>query len=576
MTQQETKSSEATKPKKNNKSKSKFNGKAGPASPEEMLEAIAAENFETKKPSTTAFHAFRDIGFVALLFVGGIWFYNQYVTVKEQVGKLAVTAVDQLEKDSLTQLKKAEKTYQEILALDDDNPIGLAGIAETYVHMTRQGVDKLSDAKSHLQLAIAAESKTPERYAASAYIKILDGNPAGAEKEMKDLLDQNLFSPKIAHAYGWALLGQGQYLRANQVIRQAIETDFNAVRYPLSLAEVAHRQGRERAAIKSLTKVLDRALNPEHGVAMAWAAALRAKNYGNLTKPTKLISDLQKIEANISPQAKAYKIWAEGELNFAMLQPKMALEKADAAQKALGESFPPVMSLKARSQKAMGQTAEAIATYEAAIAAKPEYRSVKWELAKIKSEEKDDGALDIVAELEKSTQGMVGAEFEIFRGDHYARKGNFEQAREAYTKAADLGNDAEILLGLAKVTFLEEKLKGKKANIEKITTALQTALEARKFFPELNEFMATVNLWNWMVPGADGSLNEAANQFKRMKRPVPELVAFYDRAINLLKTAPKSLLKGASRKEKKRAKKMVTEWEQKKAEYLSSVLAGSN
>jgi tetratricopeptide (TPR) repeat protein len=576
MTQQEIKSSDSAKAKSTTKAKSKANGKASNATPDELLEAIAAESFEIKTPSTTGLQAFRDIFLVVLLFAGGIYMYHNYVTIKEEVAKLAGTAVDQLEKDSLIQLQKAEKTYKKILALDAESGTGLAGIAETYAHMTRQGDDKMSAAKSHLQRAIQAEAKNPERYAASAYLKILEGNPAGAEAEMKGLLDQNLFSPKIAHAYGWALLEQGKYLRANQVLRQAIETDFNAVRFPLTLAKVAHRQGRERAAIKSLTKVLDRALNPEHGVAMAWAAALRAKNYGNLTKPTKLISDLQKLESVLSPQAKAYRIWAEGELNFAMLQPKVALEKAEAAEKALGTPFPPVMSLKARALKAQGKVAEAIATYEAAIAAGPEYRSIKWELARLKSEQKDDAALDIITGLEKSFQGMVGAEFEIFRGDHYASKGDFDKAREAYTKAADLGNDAEILLGLAKVTFLEEKKKGKKADTDKIALAIQAASDARKFFPKLNEFIGYYQLWNWMVPGVDVFLNKAADQLKRTKRPVPELVAFYDRVIGRLKKSQKAELKGAARKAKRQAKKLTVEWEQKKADYLASVLAGAN
>jgi|GEM_PF-3675270 len=575
MTQTDTNSKDS-KNAKGKQAQNKSNGKSDAMSPEDYLESIEAENFEHKKPSVSAASAFRDIFIVVALFAGGIYMYTNYVNVKQATGKLAVRAVDQLEKDSLVQLKKAEKTYLKILDLDADNGMGLAGLAETYVHMTRQGVDKLADAKANLAKAIAAESQTPERFAASAYIKILEGDAKGAEQEMKALLDKNLFSPKIAHAYGWALLEQGEYIRANQVLRQAIETDFNAVRFPLTLAEIAHRQGRERAAIKSLTKALDRALNPEHGLAMAWAAALRAKNYGNLTTPTKLISDLQKLEASITPKAKAYKVWAEGELNLAMLNAKVALEKADEALKLLGSDFPPILSLKARALKAQGDVAKGIETLEQAVAAKPEYRGIQWDLAKMKSEQKDDSALDLVAQLEKTAKGMTGAEYEIFRGDHYVRKGDFEKAREAYTKAADLGNDAEILLGLAKVTFLEEKQKGKKADLDKITGSLQSALEARKFFPELNEFMATVNLWNWMVPGASSSLAEAANQYKRLKRPVPELVAFYDRAVALLRTAQKTLLKGAARREKKRAKKLAQEWEAKKAEYLSSVLAGNN
>ena len=203
---------------------------------------------------------------------------------------------------------------------------------------------------------------------------------------------------------------------------------------------------------------------------------------------------------------------------------------------------------------------------EEGIAALPKYRGLAWGLAKLKSSMGDDAALDLVAAIEKTEKGFVGAEFEIFRGDHYLKKGKLEEAKAAYTKAADLGNDAEILLGIARVAFYEEKAKGNKADIEKVSEKLQ---DARRIFPELNELMADISLWNFQVPAADKAFMDAEDQYKKLKTPVPVLVEFFDRTINTYDSATEKQVK-------KDAAKMVKQWKQRKADYLASVIAGMN
>lgn len=567
MSEKETKS--ADKGAKNTRAKSKPNGTSRKATGDELLEAIEAESWESVKPRTSSLAAFRDIILVGGLLAVGAWFYYQHVTVKAEVAKLVVRAADFMEKDDIVQLKKAEKIYLEALALDDDNPIILSALAETYFHLDRHGLNKLADSESFQRKAEAVEAKTPERYANSAYIKIKKGQAGAAAADIKALLDQKVYSPKLAHAYGWALMEQGDYLRANQVLAQSIETDFNAIRFSLTLAEVAHRQGKERAALKSLSKILQRGMNPDHAIALGWSAALRAKNYGNLARTAQYLADLQKLDATLSPVGKAYKAWAEGEFNLALLKPDVAIEKADEASKLIGIKFAPFIDMKARALQQQGKNAEAIAAFEEGIAALPKYRGLAWGLAKLKSSMGDDAALDLVAAIEKTEKGFVGAEFEIFRGDHYLKKGKLEEAKAAYTKAADLGNDAEILLGIARVAFYEEKAKGNKADIEKVSEKLQEAFDARRIFPELNELMADISLWNFQVPAADKAFMDAEDQYKKLKTPVPVLVEFFDRTINTYDSATEKQVK-------KDAAKMVKQWKQRKADYLASVIAGMN
>lgn len=549
--------------------KARPNGNERSANADELLEAIAAEQYEPPKPLSTIGRFLRDIIIVTALLAGGIYFYKGYVDTKEQVAKLAQKAADLLEKDDLPALTKAEEHYKAILALKPKHPIALAGIAETYFHLDRHGLNKLGEAESYLRKAEAVDARSPERYATSAYIKIKKGQAAAAESEMQTLLGQDVYSPKLAHALGWAMMDQGKFTRANQVLRQSIETDFNAVRFALTLAEAAHRQGRERAAIGTLDKVLSRSMNPDHGMALGWSAALRAKSYGNLSKPAKHIDTLGKIEKRLSKMDKAYKTWAEGELALALQNPNGAIEKADAARELFGYDFPPLFSLRGRALTVLGKASAAMAAFEQGAEAKPEYRSLKWELAKAKSRAEDDSALDVVKGLEDTDQSTYGAEYELFRGDHYLRKGKLEEAKAAYTKAADLGNDAEILLGLAKITFAEEKAKGKKADLEAVGDAFTTALQARSIFPELQESMGEINLWNYQVPAANQAFVDAENQYKKLKRPVPELMAYFDRVVEIFENAN-------DRQVKKEAKQMVKAWQKRKAEYLNSVASFSN
>jgi tetratricopeptide (TPR) repeat protein len=280
------------------------------------------------------------------------------------------------------------------------------------------------------------------------------------------------------------------------------------------------------------------------------------------------VADLGKRD-DLTPVAEAYKAWAEGELNLALQNADVALEKAAEAEKKLGRPFAPFLDLKARAHAAKGQTAEAIAAYEAGIAATPKYRGLRWDLAKLKSRLKDDSALDLVAALEKDEPGTVGPEYEVFRGDHYLRQGKLEEAKAAYTKAADLGSDAEILLGIARVTFEEERKKGTKADIDAVGTAFEEGFSARRVFPELNEAMGDVNLWNFQVGAADKAFQDAEDQYKKLKRPVGDLVQFFDRVIA-------TFAKADDKQIKKEAEKATEDWKKRKADYLASVLAGTN
>ncbi len=509
----------------------------------------------------------RDVIIILALGAGAVYFYNQNVHTKKAIGELTMKARDRAKKHNLKSLEEAEKLYKEILDLDASHAQTQAALAGVYYSMHQHGLPSKDKAQQYLQQANADDAQSPVRFAVDAYLKTESGDAAGAEKLIRGLLDKGFGAPIMAHALGVSLSEQGKYIESNRVIRSAQEADFSAAAYRITLADNAHRQNNHRAAIKHLDGIVRKNANPEHNLAKAQLAAIRAKTYGSLLTPANLLKEIKESKLKMGPRAEAMVAWTEGELALAVGNTKQAEEKADAAIAKL-KNYAPFHGLKARIQKASGKTKEAIATYEAAIAMKPLYEGLKWDLAKLKSEMKDDGALALVDELDKSYQGSAkGPEFEIFRGKHALKKGDVDAAKEHFTKAADLGDNPEILLGLAKVAFAEESKKDNKADLERVGTALSQALDARKYFPEAQELLGEVSMWNYLIPAADAAFSKAEGDMKKLKRPIPEVLGFYDRV-----AANFEGLKAKDRRVKKAAKKMGKKWRAAKQAYIASLL----
>lgn len=526
---------------------------------------VSLEDFEPSAPPRQGFGRFlRDVVIILALGGAALYFYQNHVTTREQVEALATQARTKSKKNDLASLNEAEKLFNEALALDSDGRVE-AALAEVYVFQNAtHGLDTLGKASQHLSAAQAADVQSPSRFAVEAYLKILKDQPEAAERMVKDLLDQDRSAPVLAHALGWSLMEQGDFIEGARIMKSATDADFSAVAYRTTLAEGSHRQGSEKAAIKHLDGIVRPNMNPDHEQARAYLAALRLRSYGNLTTPANIIQDLDKSEKTKSAYTEAFLHWAKAELNIAIGDGKKALEEIAKAKEKRAD-FPPFVGTEARAHEISGDVDQAIALYEKAIAMKPLYRGLKWNLAKLKSARSDDAALTLAEELEKSKQGIKGPEFEIFRGKHALAKGDLEAAKAHFTQAAELGDDPEILLGLAKVSFEEEIKKGKTADLEKVAEPLQRAMDAKKYFPEAQEFYADVNLWNYLIDGAQGAFEEAEKQMKRLKRPIPEVLAFYDRVVKKYQDVKE-------RKLKKQTTELAQAWADRKKEYIASLL----
>ena len=319
--------------------------------------------------------------------------------------------------------------------------------------------------------------------AADAYLGIHDGKAGAVSSRIQSLMESGTYHPKLAHAWGWALMEEGR-------LREGPTEGAKRARYGLQRGSFRAHDGRDRPPTRR-GEAGDQAV--ERGaVALDEPRArdrdrvgprrLRSKNYGNIDKSGKAIEDLTKRKDELGSVAKGYLAWAEAELFFSLANIDKATERYEEAIKALPD-FPPVYATKARTLAAARKYKEAEAAFTKAIDMPKKYRGILWDFAHFQSERKSDGALDTLARLEKSLEGSPGPEFELFRGEHYLRTGKLDKAKESFTKAAELGDDAMILLGLAKVTFEEEKAKGKKADLEKVGEALTLAYEKTRRLP---------------------------------------------------------------------------------------------
>ena len=495
----------------------------------------------------------------------GLYLYKGYVTTKAVIHEKSREAILLLKKNDYRSLKKAEALLTEILGHKVDHAETLARMAATQFYLASHGDPALQKARDFLVRAEAADTNSPTKHAVTAFLNIVDGNPQKAESDLKALLDQGVAAPIIAHAYGWAILEQDREEDAARILRQAKESDFSAIALRLRLAEIAERQGDGRRAVRLLEDATFANMNPNHMLGKATLAALSLRYRGSLVRPAKLIEELERAQKNnvLGPRTVMMLSWAKAELLFATGDLNTALQKVAALLETEKHS-PRLLELKARILFAQKKSAEAISAYQSAMEARPRYRSIAWALARAYSERGDSKALVLAREADKQTNGKTSARYEIFQGEHALKQGDLEGAEAAFKRAANQSRDPAILFGLAKITFLKEKKKGRRANIDQVSKAFATTLSKRRNYPEVHEFIAGINLWNYMVDGANNEFAQAESQYKRLSYSVPKMLDFYDRVIDALG----SKTSGPARS---KARSLAKVWETKKKQYLASL-----
>ena len=498
------------------------------------------------------------VALVATAGAAGLFYYDQQVTREQTIATHKKAAREATKRFDLKSLRAGQAHAEAILALDPQHPDGLAYAGLAQVGMARHGLDGTNKAEAHYRIATQTGVDTPVIHAVGGYVDILSGRADKAERDLTARLQSGGGAPIMGHALGWAKAERGAYLDARQMMRQAVDRDFSAVGYRLTLAEYAHRQGALRRAVSQLQAAYGKRGNPDLALAKAWGAALMPRVLGAYADVAKLIADVEAKGSEIGPKTAGYLAWAKAEHALSTGDSKKAAVHAQEATARL-PNFAPIEDLEARIALRRGDRKAAVRRYERAVEMKPLYRGTQWALAELKSEMGSPDALPLVAELERSAS-RPSPKYELFRAEHFLRQGRLKKARSRFEAAAQLGDDPQILYGLARLTYAEEQKKGARADITKVAKQLEQVLARRRRFPEVYAYVGDLQLAQERPRPAHDNYLLAEKDYWTENRPIPEVVAFYDRVVDRFGAA-----KG------RRAKRFAQVWSKRKRNYLTSI-----
>lgn len=209
--------------------------------------------------------ALLQIGIVAVILIGAVFFVYKRNERKQKVGEGMDEVKKQLAvRDNATDIQKALKRLDEVLAVDDSAPDALAMAADLHtqlwlVHKV-PGAD--SKAKEFLAKAEAADSKSDERYATKAFHLLAANQVKEADEYIDSLRQQGASSPKVWHAQAVAKQKLGQLALSREAYKQAADKAWKNPRFTSSFTEALIDEANYWMAGSEVTKALS--ANPEH------------------------------------------------------------------------------------------------------------------------------------------------------------------------------------------------------------------------------------------------------------------------------------------------------------------------
>ncbi|WNG45742.1 tetratricopeptide repeat protein [Archangium minus] len=297
------------------------------------------------------------VGVVAVLLAGAVTYVVHRSSVRQQVQAHMKTARTLAQRDNPADLRKALAELEALFQVDSDarDAQALAADVNLRLWLEHRQSDAEAGTREHLARAEALDSRSGERYGTRAMILLAEGKPAEAEKYLEELKTQGAKSPKLALAEAQALLARGRLLDARQAFARASEAAWREPRYPVAHGEALLDEGLYPQAAEALKK--GTAANPDHLRARLSLALARLYQGLGRDEATRLLSDVQGREAELTPALKA---------RARVVQAALALTE--------------------------GKTDEALKDAEEALAASPEEHHALFIRARALALKKDPGA----------------------------------------------------------------------------------------------------------------------------------------------------------------------------------------
>lgn len=274
--------------------------------------------------------AILQIGLVAAVLGGAVYFFYQRGTVKKEVGEKMTAARLVSIRNNPADIYAALKHADEILAIDSSSADGLA--FATALHTELWTVHKVAGedvkAKDFLARAEKADDRNREdRHASKALLLISDGKIADAEAYIEDLRKRGGASPRLFFAQALALQAQGNLKLARSGFISAADKAWKDPSYTTGLGEANLAEGLFPQAQDAYNKAL--AANPEHLRARLGAALTKTLRRTAVKDAQDLVNEL--ATAELTPALKARRLTILAELAIVEARYDDAVKAADEA-----------------------------------------------------------------------------------------------------------------------------------------------------------------------------------------------------------------------------------------------------
>jgi tetratricopeptide (TPR) repeat protein len=253
------------------------------------------------------------IGVVAALLAGAVFFFYQRGTVKKETGEKMREARLIAIKDNPDDINLALKRADEILAIDSSSADALAFAAALHTELwtVYRVPGEEAKAKEYLAKAEKADDRNREdRHASKALLMIAEGKTKDAEEYIEDLRRKGGASPRLFFAQALALQAQGNLKLARSGFISAADKAWKDPAYTVGFGEANLAEGLFPQAQDAFNKAL--AANPEHLRGRIDTALTKTLRNTSVKDAQDLVNELGAVD--LAPALKARLLTVKAEL----------------------------------------------------------------------------------------------------------------------------------------------------------------------------------------------------------------------------------------------------------------------
>ncbi|MBM7114756.1 tetratricopeptide repeat protein [Archangium primigenium] len=208
--------------------------------------------------------ALAQVGLVALVLAGVVAWVVHRGGVRREVDTRLKAARALAQQDNPADLQRALGELDALLQLDANakEALALAADVNARLWLEHQRAEAQAPARANLARAQALDARSGERYATHAWVLLADGKAPAAATFLAELQRQGAKSPKLSLVEARLLQATGRLTEARQAFARAHEVAWREPRYAVARGEALLDEGLYVQALEVLKKAAS--AHPEH------------------------------------------------------------------------------------------------------------------------------------------------------------------------------------------------------------------------------------------------------------------------------------------------------------------------